>query len=78
MPTDNTLSDAELIAQAKEKMAAYARVDLAYALQRLADVVAGGPVQLGSHAEHRAQIRQAALDLEWATSKPDKGEVTCL
>jgi hypothetical protein len=74
MRTDE--NDADLIKRAKERIAGYARVDLAFRLERLKDVEPGGPIFGGGtdHAEHRALLRQAVLDLEWATSKPTSGE----
>lgn len=67
MPVDNT--DAELIKAAKERMAGYARVDLAFRMKQLANVEPGGPIHGGGvdHADHRAMLRQAILDLEFAT-----------
>jgi hypothetical protein len=69
MSVDNPESDADLIARAKEKMAAFARIDLAFRLQQLTNVVPGGTIYGGGtdHAEHRALLRQAVLDLIWAT-----------
>lgn len=72
MSVDETKTDAELIAVAKGRIRDFARVDLAFRLKQLANVEAGGAIHGGGidHAEHRALLRQAIIDLEWSTSKP--------
>jgi hypothetical protein len=71
MTTDEPVTDADVIAQARAKLHELALCDLRYAMPRLAKVYAGGPIEGGmsTHEMTRAHLRQLLTDIE--NSKPE-------